>query len=1682
MQRKRIFKKAISVICALAMLLTAVYQPGWAVRSEAAKPMETTEKLTELTWDDFYRTDGQTWVKGSVADNLCSDTDLSNTLFNDEIWFGANGNYIRYGGATGNAWYAPLQIGVDENGKLYVNCGSGTGFTASSTFSYDASYFGLPKFIEVPLNLKISMTNMGEDKKSATVSVWINDQIVGSEFTVRSDSPVIGSNIVCSGINVKREDNTLPPSNLTELTWDDFYRTDAQAWVKGSVAQNLRSTKEMSNTLFNDEIKFNINGNYIRYGGADDSTWYAPLEIGVKEDKLYVYAGSGAGFTASSTFSYDASYFGLPTFLEVPLNLKISVTNMNDDKKSANVCVWINDQIVGCECTVRSDSYAIGSNIVSAGYVKRDDNTLPPVISTEPEIKKITWENFGVTAETTYKDGMAELSYDGTSLNNTEFEGDVTFSAKSELRYGGLNGDQGLQISVDGSGRFRIVEGTYTVAPIGGWSWPENPYSEKVYTPAELGITEYESFAGQRITLRIKMEEVTDTTAKVTIPINDKVVGGAFRMTSKDTNTYKTGTKIGMCGNGYGEGYIPVTAHVAEPIVTNISWNDFGDVTYGVPYTTWKDYTYSNDSLQYTELTGRVMFAAGGTLRIGGEYGLHIGAQAGVGLGKLYVSSHTFGRYDYKTGESWTYDEEPKTYGIDTFVNTPVDLKVRIGKISEDKKTVEQVKLYINGVQVGNAFSMRASGDTPIGNQLSLCCNDYGYNDVTILSDEAVPEGLTSVTWEDFGITGSYKYNRPNPDDTVRPRTAHHFKDLNNTLFNGDLKMEAGAHFRYGCSSGAWSGLQFTVNADGSLKIDSDTFNWDAKGNYATFAATQFGMERFVNTRFNLKIAMTDVTTTSAKVGVWINNQMAGTYFTMTSSNAEVFKLGTTIWWATTAYDIVPYSNGRAYNADSLTSIRLTDWPTNEPNEELGTELTNLEINSSSNGKVTSLVGTSFCETIKFVGITPDTKDAYMFCYGGEQGTDKSWYGLRIALVGDKMVLYSGVSSFTESWYLDANTAGIAAFTNTEYQLRIDVVRLGKHALVYMYFDGVLYNNAPFVLEDFADKMSNTLVFATPNAQTDYAILGASKKDLFDLYHDLGVKEGETSGYVLPTGLTSAKKVEGSTENALSVSGGDTIDKAGVYQIEFDDGVSEYSQKVYLYRAGDSNQNDKWDAIDLVKMKKQMQEGSPEPSGIDAKTKDVNKDGIVNADDVTAIRKRIIGSYQADSSEVMPVVGFYGPIDNSDGTEETASMNTVKEEVYDMIKDLGINTIVQYQNQYTDVASDRYEVYQQLTLAQNIGVKMTVQDYRLYAKAETATKEDVENAIANYKNYQSFAGLYLTDEPRSDSYPPNNTGANTISYFSSLAKAAKQAGVWAYSNAKPYMNKEVKNKTASYQYKNYLTDYMNAFELDFLSSTYYPFYTYEINKGGVGNGVEDAAQYFENLALVSAVAKEKDVPFWRVIQSGDGFEQSVREDGNPSKGEFKWNVNTSLAFGAKGITYFQLVQDKTSYEVSGDATTSGLIGATGEKNEWYDYAKEANAQIRAIDDVLMNATYQGFMANGTKATNATAGVDSMKLYSNRYFLTATETLSLKKSESYNGATVTSGDAQYGAVTGCFTTKEGKYAMYVVNYDVTGANTVTVNFGSQKTVTYVQNAVEQTTATQSLELTLGAGEAALIIFK
>ena len=47
--------------------------------------------------------------------------------------------------------------------------------------------------------------------------------------------------------------------------------------------------------------------------------------------------------------------------------------------------------------------------------------------------------------------------------------------------------------------------------------------------------------------------------------------------------------------------------------------------------------------------------------------------------------------------------------------------------------------------------------------------------------------------------------------------------------------------------------------------------------------------------------------------------------------------------------------------------------------------------------------------------------------------------------------------------------------------------------------------------------------------------------------------------------------------------------------------------------------------------------------------------------------------------------------------------------------------------------------------------------------------------------------------------------------------------------------------------------------------------------------------------------------------------------------------------------------------------TRGCFGANGEPTQWYEYAKEANKQIAAVDEVLLQAESKEILAVGTVA-------------------------------------------------------------------------------------------------------------------
>lgn len=94
-----------------------------------------------------------------------------------------------------------------------------------------------------------------------------------------------------------------------------------------------------------------------------------------------------------------------------------------------------------------------------------------------------------------------------------------------------------------------------------------------------------------------------------------------------------------------------------------------------------------------------------------------------------------------------------------------------------------------------------------------------------------------------------------------------------------------------------------------------------------------------------------------------------------------------------------------------------------------------------------------------------------------------------------------------------------------------------------------------------------------------------------------------------------------------------------------------------------------------------------------------------------------------------------------------------------------------------------------------------------------------------------------------------------------------------------------------YEYARYIDDYIEIFRPRVLSYDYYPM---------VGEDGYIREGYFGNMSVIRNRAAEAEIPFWVYIQTCS-FNASVRV---PDEGEIGWLVNTSLAYGAKGIQYF----------------------------------------------------------------------------------------------------------------------------------------------------------------------------------
>lgn len=428
------------------------------------------------------------------------------------------------------------------------------------------------------------------------------------------------------------------------------------------------------------------------------------------------------------------------------------------------------------------------------------------------------------------------------------------------------------------------------------------------------------------------------------------------------------------------------------------------------------------------------------------------------------------------------------------------------------------------------------------------------------------------------------------------------------------------------------------------------------------------------------------------------------------------------------------------------------------------------------------------------------------------------------------------------------------------------------------------------------------------------------------------------------------------------------------------------------------------------------------------------------------------------------------------------------------MKEAGITQIIESNMSYTDRANDRYLIYQELAYAQKYGISVLVRDERLHAKGiagETVTAKMVNEAIQYYKNYQSFAGLFMVDEPKSKNYITGSGDERYIQNYASMAKAIRDAGVLGWTNAFGGAG-FFQNHSQTYEYYMYMNELVDTLQPAMVSFTSYPFwdeyedaYINSFHKYCVEN---TADTYFMNLAMAKDVADKRGLTFRTFIQAGEGFE--LEPNGNYKKGQFLWNANTGLAFGAKGLQYFPLVHPGSLQNYADGSCASGLLDGNGNKvdsgaHPYYTWAQEVGRQVDAVEDILLQANNKGYMATGGYAkTKGTDVIKNIFCYKEWNFAT----IQMNVVDSYAGVTLASSDRTYGAFAGCFEMEEtskyaGKHAMYIVNFnaDTENTNRVTASLGSKKEVTVIHNGVTKTLTASQVSCDLGAGEAVLLLY-
>lgn len=319
-----------------------------------------------------------------------------------------------------------------------------------------------------------------------------------------------------------------------------------------------------------------------------------------------------------------------------------------------------------------------------------------------------------------------------------------------------------------------------------------------------------------------------------------------------------------------------------------------------------------------------------------------------------------------------------------------------------------------------------------------------------------------------------------------------------------------------------------------------------------------------------------------------------------------------------------------------------------------------------------------------------------------------------------------------------------------------------------------------------------------------------------------------------------------------------------------------------------------------------------------------------------------------------PIGGYFGPFSKNERYPDKPDV--LNDESFSLAKKCGFNFTVCYTERYPET---RDTVFRALDCAARSGMKVLVSDSyieqgtiesKLMSEGRLPDfKSDYRISERDYGNHPAFLGCYIVDEPLPPRFPLLKSICDAF-YEVTPNKLffVNMLPVYGISSMRNvfWIEDEYEREKV---YSKYISGYIHTVKPPLLCYDYYPF-EHEFPKFG--------ADYFVNLAVARKESQKANIPFWVSPQSA--AQGNMREIG---LGEMMMQVNTSLAFGAKGLMYFCWSMPYDG--MCGSEKYSAALTDQGKPMPMYYHAKAANEWVRKIGKELLACESLGVTSAGT---------------------------------------------------------------------------------------------------------------------